>query len=395
VDFSYTDKEEGFRLEVRAWLESSRPNGWVNGRRTDGGAGEDDFEFRRAWDRTLFAAGYTSGIAWPIEYGGRGASVIDQLILYQEMGRAKSPIEMARQGRQLLGPTIIAWGTDAQKAEFLPGILSGERYFCQGFSEPDAGSDLASLRTRAIVDGDTLVVNGQKTWTSEAHRADWIFALVRTDSSGDKHHGISLVLIDMQTPGITAAPFRTCTGNLSFCNVYFDDVTVPVGNVIGTLDDGWRVVGTALSHERATMGLGRYLIHRLEVAELRDLVNACAGLCSEYAVTRAEEALGRCLVDLETLRLTGYWNVSKMLRGEDFGSKGSILKIHYSELTQAIGAAALELLDVGVGADLPELAGIAAQWRQQFLESRAASIYAGTNEIQRNIIAERLIGLPR
>ena len=355
----------------------------------------DDFEFSREWDRTLAAAGYTSGVSWPVEYGGRGATIIEQLILYQEMGRARAPVELARQGRQLLGPTIIEWGTARQKRDFLPKILSGEWYFCQGFSEPEAGSDLASLRTRAVVDGGTLVVNGHKIWTSRAHRADWIFALVRTDSSGDKHHGISFVLIDMRSPGISAVPFRTCTGSDDFCEVFFVDVAVPIDNVIGPINAGWRIVGTALAHERATMGLGRYLIHRLEVAQLRDLVTAMSDLVSPSTLEGADERLGRCLVDLETLRLTGYWNVSQMLRGEEFGAKGSILKLHYSLLTQAIGEAAMDLLDIGGMVGLPGLAGLADTWGRQFLEARAATIYAGTSEIQRNIIAERLMGLPR
>jgi alkylation response protein AidB-like acyl-CoA dehydrogenase len=395
MDFSYTEAEEAFRREVRSWLSANLPAGWSSGKRNGPGDTTGDFEFQRAWDRTLATAGYTSGISWPVDYGGRGASIIEQLILYQELGRAQAPSELARQGRQLLGPTLIEWGTEEQKRKFLPPILSGEWYFCQGFSEPEAGSDLAGLRTRAEVDGQTLVVNGHKIWTTQAHRADWMFGLVRTDASGGRHHGISFVLIEMSSPGIEAVPVRTCTGGQDFCEVFFTDVRVPIENVIGPLNDGWQIVVSSLSHERATMGLGRYLIHRLEVSALRDLVAEMADVVDPHTLARADEQLGRCAIELEAFRLTGYWNVSKLLRGEDFGAKGSILKLQYSHLTQAIGEAAVELLDIGAASGSSRMSGRAEQWGLQFLESRAASIYAGTSEIQRNIVAERLMGLPR
>jgi alkylation response protein AidB-like acyl-CoA dehydrogenase len=392
VDFDYSPEEEIFRSELREWLQHNRPSF------TDGGHIRDPDEQWRAgcaWDRTLYEGGYTSGANWPTEYGGRGATLIQELIIYQEMARARAPGEIGRNARQILGPTLIRYGTDEQKAYFLPRTLSGDIRWCQGFSEPEAGSDLAGLRTRATVDGDHLVISGQKIWTSLAHRADWIFMLVRTDPNVEKHRGISFILADMTSPGITVRPFRTCVGEEDFCEVFFDEVRVPLSNVVGELNAGWRITTTALSHERATMALSRYLIHQLEVAEFADLINACEDQVSPARTEQADEALGRLLVAIEQSRLTGYWNVSKLLHGEDMGSKGSVLKVHFSQLTQALSDAAMDLLEMSALTEVSSSGIPGGKWFNGFLFSRASGIYGGTNEIQRNIIADRLVNLPR
>jgi len=392
MDFEYTEAQQRFRHELRDWLAVNHPGF------SDDRVGEDPdggWERREAWDRKLYQGGYTSGISWPVRYGGRAASLIDQLIVYQEMASAQVPGELGRGARQILGPTIIRFGTDQQKEQFLPSTLRGDIRWCQGFSEPGAGSDLAGLRTAARADGAVLVVNGQKTWTSLAHRADWCFLLVRTDESAPKHKGISFLLVDMRSPGITVRPFRTCAGESDFCDVFFDDVRVPIDNVVGDLHDGWNVTRTALSHERATMALSRYLIHQLEVADFRDLLAQCADGLSPQELDRADEALGRALVQSEQARLTGYWNVSHMIRGEEMGSKGSILKVHFSQLTQSLSEAAMDVLGLDALVTAPELGRLSEKWFRAFLVARASGIYGGTLEIQRNIIAEQIIGLPR
>jgi alkylation response protein AidB-like acyl-CoA dehydrogenase len=392
VDFEFTPAQEQFRQELRHWLTDNHPGF------SDDRVGEDPdygWERREAWDRRLYEGGYTSGISWPVQYGGRDASVIDQLIVYQEMARAQVPGELGRGARQILGPTIIRFGTEEQKKEFLPRTLSGEIRWCQGFSEPGAGSDLAGLRTAGLIDGEDLIINGQKTWTSLAHRADWCFLLIRTDQTAPKHRGISFVLVNMRTPGITVHPFKTCVGDADFCDVFFDDVRVPIANVVGQLNDGWNVTRTALSHERATMALSRYLIHQLEVANFCDLLRGLSDTMSPGQSERADEALGRALVASEQARLTGYWNVSHLLRGEDMGSKGSVLKVHFSQLTQRLSEAALDLLGLDILTSAPELGWLSEKWQRAFLFSRASAIYGGTNEIQRNIIAEQLMKLPR
>jgi len=392
MDFEYTEAQRLFRQELRDWLSVNHPGF------SDDRIGENPdrgWEKREAWDRKLYEGGYTSGISWPVRYGGRGASVIDQLIVYQEMARAQVPGELGRGARQILGPTIIRFGTEDQKARFLPSTLRGDIRWCQGFSEPGAGSDLAGLRTAARIDGDELVISGQKTWTSLAHRADWCFLLVRTDQSAPKHKGISFVLVDMRSPGISVRPFRTCVGESDFCDVFFDDVRVPLGNAVGELHDGWNVTRIALSHERATMALSRYLIHQLEVSDFADLLAQCADRLTPQQLQRADEALGRALVASEQARLTGYWNVSHMLRGEEMGAKGSVLKVHFSQLTQQLSEAAMDLLGLAAMTTDPEVGQLGEKWFRAFLASRASGIYGGTVEIQRNIIAEQLIGLPR
>jgi len=395
VDFTFTPDEERFRLELRAWLRAHLPPGWG----TPGYEYPKTYEawaaVRRQWDRTLFAGGY-AGLSWPREYGGRGATLIEQVIYFEEIARARAPEELNRAAKLLLGPTIIHHGTEAQKQRFLPRILSGDDIWCQGFSEPNAGSDLASLSTRAVRDGDTLVVNGQKVWTSFATVADWIFMLVRTDPAAPKHKGITFLLADMRTPGITVRPIVQITGSGEFCETFFDNVRVPVANVLGAVNEGWQVTTTALTHERGTLAFHRHAMIRVELDELIDL----AGRLRRGGRPVIEEPLIRdrlvqCDSELEMLRWTLYRNLTRQRDGVPAGAEGSIVKLYWSELYQRITELALDVLGPASQIAGGALAEEGGRWPFRFLKSRGDSIHSGTNQIQRNIIAERLLGLPR
>ena len=395
MDFTFTPSEEQFRLELRQWLREHLPPGWG----TLGYAYPRTYEewavVRRQWDRTLYAGGY-AGLSWPTEYGGRGATLVEQVIYFEEIARARAPEELNRAAKLLLGPTIIHHGTEEQKRRFLPRILSADDQWCQGFSEPDAGSDLASLSTRAVRDGDSLVINGQKVWTSFATVADWIFMLVRTDPDAPKHKGITFLLADMRTPGITVRPIVQMTGSGEFCETFFDNARVPMANVLGGLNRGWQVTATALSHERGTLAFHRHAMIRLEFDELIDMAKRITRRgrpVIEDPLLR--QRLAQCHSELEMLRWTLYSNLTKRLRGEPAGSEGSIVKLYWSELYQRIVELALEILGPASQIADGALAEEGGRWQQRFLKSRGDSIHSGTNEIQRNIIGERLLGLPR
>jgi alkylation response protein AidB-like acyl-CoA dehydrogenase len=395
VDFTFTAAEERFRAELRRWLAEHLPAGWGKPGYQYPQRYEDWAALRRQWDRTLYAGGY-AGLAWPEEYGGRGATLVEQAIYYEEIARARAPEELNRAAKLLLGPTIIHHGTEAQKRRFLPRILSGDDIWCQGFSEPNAGSDLASLTTRAVRDGDDLVVDGQKVWTSNATVADWIFMLVRTDPHAPKHHGISFLLADMKTPGITIRPIVQMTGSGEFCETFFDGARVPVANVLGGLNDGWRVTATALSHERGTLAFHRHAMIRVELDEL--LALACRLRRNGRPVAEdplIRPRLAQCHTELTLLQWTLYRNLTRQLRGEPAGSEGSIVKLYWSELYQRINELALEVLGPASQVAGGTAAEEGGRWQHRFLKSRGDTIHSGTNQIQRNIIGERLLGLPR
>jgi alkylation response protein AidB-like acyl-CoA dehydrogenase len=395
VDFTFTPAEEHFRLELRRWLDDHLPAGWG----TPGYQYPKTYDawvaLRRQWDRTLHAGGY-AGLSWPKEYGGRGATLIEQVIYYEEVARARAPEELGRNAKLLLGPTIIHHGTEEQKKRFLPRILSGEDIWCQGFSEPNAGSDLASLATRAVCDGDDLVVTGQKVWTSNATVSDWIFMLVRTDANAPKHQGITFLLADMRTPGITVRPIIQMTGSPEFCETFFDGARVPQSNVIGKVNEGWQVTSTALNHERGTMAFHRHAMMRVEFDELLDLARRLRRGGRPVADDPLlRQRLAQCHAELELLRWTLYRNLTRQLRGTPAGAEGSIVKLYWSELYQRINDLALEILGPASQIADGALAEEGGRWQFRFLKSRGDSIHSGTNEIQRNIIGERLLGLPR
>ena len=395
MDFTFTTAEERFRLEFRQWLAEHLPPGWG----TPGYPYPKTYEawvtLRRQWDRTLHEGGY-AGLSWPKAYGGRGATLVEQVIYYEEVARARAPEELNRNAKLLLGPTIVHHGTEEQKKRFLPRILSGDDIWCQGFSEPDAGSDLASLSTRAVRDGDELVVSGQKVWTSNATVSDWIFMLVRTDPDAPKHQGITFLLVDMRTPGVTVRPVIQMTGSPEFCETFFDNARVPLENVIGKVNEGWHVTTTALSHERGTMAFHRHAMMRLEFDELIELARRLRrGGRPAAADPLIRQRLAQCHAELELLRWTLYRNLTRRLQGEPVGSEGSIVKLYWSELYQRINALALDILGPASQIADGALAEEGGRWLFRFLKSRGDTIHSGTNQIQRNIIGERLLGLPR
>jgi len=392
VDLGNTPDEERFRERVRSFLKTNLPAGWgTPGYRAP--RGREYLKFMRDWNKRLYASGFL-GMSWPKEYGGQGASQIETAIFNEEMARFRAPTPLSLIGLTMAGPTIIAHGTDEQKKRFVAKILSGEELWCQGFSEPGAGSDLAALRTRAELKGDEFVVNGQKVWTSGAHYADWCFLLVRTDPTAPKHRGISYLLVDMKTPGITVRPLRQITGEADFNEVFFEDVRVPRENLVGRLNEGWRVAVTTLSNERGTMAFAlaaRYEIVFNEIAELYRRIGA-----GTARNPLARQQVAQFYIDLQALKYSLYRNFSKILREGTPGPEGSISKLWWSEMDQRMEEFAVQLL--GPGSQLVENSPHAVdggRWALGLLRSRCLSIAAGTSEIHRNTIAERLLGMPK
>ncbi|MQA87231.1 MAG: acyl-CoA dehydrogenase [Streptosporangiales bacterium] len=369
-----------FRERLRTWLAGNVPEAW---RRAGGEDLTDDevVEVRREWDRRLFAAGY-AGVTWPVEFGGRGFGPVEEYVFYEECARAGAPEGLGRVGRLLAGPTLIAHGTDEQRARYLRPILSGEEIWCQGFSEPGAGSDLAAVRTRAGRDGAVYRVSGQKTWTSFAHYADWCLLLALTGPAELRHRNLSMLIVDMHAPGVTVRPIRQISGRSEFNEVFFDDVEVPVANRIGAEDDGWRVAMTVLTNERGMAEAANRYVDLM--ADSRQLLE-CAG----HRPSRiGGDTLGGVEVyadRVEALRWQVMRAVEKSARGGDWFPSMAVLKLYWSELMQDMASAGL-----GLGC-----AEHASWWRRRYLESRATTIYSGTSEIQRNIIAERVLGLPK
>jgi alkylation response protein AidB-like acyl-CoA dehydrogenase len=400
VEFRDTPEEAAFRSELRAWLRDNLPPD-PPGRSPR--TGRWDLDGAAAWSRKLYDAGY-AGLTWPKEYGGGGAPYTFQAILLEEMARAGAPDHIGVIGLGMAGPTIIAHGTDRQKARHLQAILSGEQIFCQGFSEPGAGSDLAGVRTRAQVvpggsdgddDGGHFVVNGQKVWSSFAHIADWCLLLTRSDPRSERHQGLTYLLVDMHADGVEVRPLRQLTGDAEFNEIFFTDVRVPREHLIGEVGDGWRVAMTTLLHERGTLGFG--LTARLEVS-LNQLIR----------LARAPDAAGRrpaddplvrdqvaaLWIDLQGLRYTNYRSLSRLMRTGVPGPEGSLAKLHWSETNQRLAKLALSLLGPAAQLDGEESTWD-GYWQYWQLRSRGNTIEAGTSEILRNIIAERVLGLPR
>jgi alkylation response protein AidB-like acyl-CoA dehydrogenase len=386
MDLSYTAQEQAFRAELRAWLDANVP------RQPLPPALEEEAAFLTAWQRKLFDAGWAA-VHWPREYGGRGASLTEQAIFQEEMSRARAPQMMNRVGINLVGPTLIAHGTEEQRQRYLPRILSCEEIWCQLYSEPNAGSDLASLRTRAESDGDVFRINGQKVWTSYAQFASFGILLARTDPDAPMHRGISCLIVDMRTPGITIRPLKQITGSAEFSETFFDNVAVTKENIIGEPDAGWKVASTTLAHERGTaFPFKEQVLHKIYVDELADLLRECSQRCDPIA----RQAFAARFIDVEIMRLHNCRMMTRLARGELPGAESSIVKLFWADLTQSLSELALKCL--GPAAQLrhgsPHVVAD-GRWQQRALWSRCASIAGGTSEIQRNIIATRLLGLPR
>jgi alkylation response protein AidB-like acyl-CoA dehydrogenase len=374
VDLRDTAEEAAFRAELRAWIGANLSDEIRHGRFEEAG---------REWSRKLFDAGY-AGLTWPTEYGGAGAPYSHQAIFLEEMARAEAPSHLGVIGLGMAGPTIIAHGTEAQKARHLRKILSTEEIWCQGFSEPDAGSDLSAVRTSARREGDTFVVNGQKVWSSFAHMADWCILVTRSDPESQRHAGLTYLLVDMHAPGVDVRPLRQITGEAEFNEIFFGDVEVPVENVVGEIGGGWGVAMTTLLHERGTLGFA--LTAALE-SQLQKLV----ALARERGATEVQrDAIAREWIGLQAVRYTNYRALTTLMKTGIPGPEGSGAKLWWSEANQRATKLALELL----GPEATLLNGN-GYWQHQQLRSRGNTIEAGTSEILRNIIAERVLGLPR
>ena len=374
MDLRDTPEEAAFRAELRAWIESNLTDEIRRGRFEEEG---------RIWSQKLHEAGY-AGLTWPKEYGGAAAPYSHQAIFLEEMARAEAPSHLGVIGLGMAGPTIIAHGTDAQKAEHLEKILSTEEIWCQGFSEPDAGSDLSAVRTSARLDGDHFVVDGQKVWSSFAHIADWCILVTRSDPESERHAGLSYLLVDMHAPGVEVRPLRQITGEAEFNEIFFTGVKVPVENLVGEIGGGWQVAMTTLLHERGTLGFAL-------TAGARE-PDPQAGRAREGARRdRGAARRDRARVDrLQAVRYTNYRALTTLMKTGIPGPEGSGAKLWWSEANQRVTKLALELL--GPEAQVVENGNY---WQHQQLRSRGNTIEAGTSEILRNIIAERVLGLPR
>ena len=397
MDFSLTPDQEAFRERVRTWLQLNIPGQWV--RRAMGSSEvprPEAYEFLRDWQRKLWEVGFV-GLTWPKEYGGQGLSFVEEMILHQEMALLKAPSILNILGVGMAGPTIIAYGTEAQKKRYPAKILSAEEIWCQGYSEPNAGSDLASLQTRAVKDGDAWVINGQKVWTSLAHLADWMMLLARTDSDAPKHKGITYFLLDMKLPGVTVKPLKQLTGDAEFNEVFFDNVRVPESQVLGGVNNGWQVGLTTLMYERLALGFGLQV--RLRIA-LDGLVEMARHVEKSGRPTTNDpilrQKLAQLWIETESLKYTGARAITKLLRGELPGPEASAGKMVWVDVHQRLQELAMEIegpySQLVAGSERAIENGL---WQYSFLRSRANSIEGGTTEIQKNIIGERVLGLPK
>jgi alkylation response protein AidB-like acyl-CoA dehydrogenase len=387
MDLHFTAAQERFRADARAWL-TDRLEGRYTKVRGRGGPGDEHelFEERWEWERELGRDSWI-GLGWPAEYGGRGATLLEQVIFYEEYARAGGPGRVGIIGEGLLGPTIVHFGTDAQKQRFLPGILRGTEIWCQGYSEPNAGSDLANVQTRAELDGDEWVVHGQKVWTSLAHWAHWIFVLCRTDRDAAPHKGISYLLVPMEQPGIEIRPIVQITGHSEFNETFFDGARTATDNVVGAVNDGWRVAMGTLAFERGASTLGQQLSFENELREITEIAR-------DRGLTHDDRVRGRLADAWITLRVMRY-HALRTLTAMEAGTltpASAIHKLFWASFHRALGELAVDVLGMdGVAAP----AGVDDRFARLFLYSRADTIYGGSNQIQRNVIGERALGLPK
>ena len=385
-----TDSERRLQEEVRGFLASEGPDAWRLPRPLP-----ERMEALRAWQGRCYEAGYV-GRAWPQEFGGGGGPAAEQIIIDQELAAAGAPEFANVVGLDVLGPSLLRFGSDEQRRRYIPPILAAEEIWCQGFSEPDAGSDLASLRTRADERGDHFVVSGQKTWVSWGQFARWCGVLARTQDAGPKHRGISMLIVDMRSPGVELRPMTQTTGHAEFCELFLDDVVVPRENLLGGLGDGWKIAMHTLGHERGTAALPRQV-------KLRTWLDRAVRVASERTVDGgpliddpgAQLALARALVGVEVLRHHAYRTVGEFLNGGAVGPDSSSVKLLMAEAEQRLAATAIELLGPTIEHAEPDAADEDGFWNETYLYSRAASVYGGTQQIQRDIIADRVLALPK
>jgi len=390
VDLRFSPAEEAFRAELRAWLAGHVP--------PDPGEHpslDDEVAFLRSWQRELAAGGWV-GIHWPRAYGGRGATAIEHYILQEELAAARAPEVINRIGVNLVGPTLIAHGTEAQRRRFLPAILPADEIWCQLFSEPGAGSDLTALRTRAEPCEGGWRVSGQKVWTSWAQYARWGILLARTDPRASRARGISFFVVDMHAPGVAVRPLRQMTGSEEFNEVFLDEVFIPRDQLIGAEHDGWRIANTTLAHERGTSPR-QLVIHRMLLAELLRLARSgYDGMPPVHRDPTIRQRLAAHWIEVEITRLNNWRTLSRLERGEPLGPESSIVKLFWSEMSQRLHDTLMTVLGPrGLCWQDGPRAVAGGRLARSWLYYRAATIFAGTSEIQRNILAERVLGLPR
>src|SRR5215469_9887331 len=393
MDLNLNQEELAFRDELRAWLKANVPADWEEHREE---SLEKRFEFLKRWQRKLYDGGW-AGISWPKEYGGRGAGLMQQVIFWQEMALAQAPPLANVLGLGIIGPTIIAFGTEEQKKRYLAKMLSAEEIWCQGFSEPDAGSDLANVRCEARLDGDHYIVNGQKVWNSYGWAADWCELVVRTDPAADKHKGLSVLLVDMKSKGVDVRPLKQMTGESEFNEIFFHDVQVPTANVVGKVNQGWSVAMGTLMHERGTFGAGLQVTYKRNMERLIELARKTprnGHTAAEDPIVR--QKLAQLYAEIEIMRANQMRAFSRISATGVPGPEGSIQKIFWSELNQRFQQVAQELLgpygQLEAGDDHAIDNGT---WAYGYLRSRGNTIEAGTSEIQRNIIGHFVLGLPK
>jgi alkylation response protein AidB-like acyl-CoA dehydrogenase len=378
MDLTFNKRESAFRDELRAWLADNRPS-------SEPTAGGEDahYAWRRDWQRRLYDAGWAAP-AWPVEYGGRGASLTESATYFEELGRARVPLPANVLGLLLGGPTLMVWGTPEQKERYLSPILSAEEIWCQGFSEPDAGSDLASLKTRAVRDGDDWIVTGQKVWTSGAQYSKWCMLVARSDSQAPKHKGLTYFLMDMDQEAVQVRPLRQITGEAEFNELFIEQARIPDENVIGGVGNGWKVALTTLMNERA--GLGFLLQVRLR--RLLDDALAAAGERGLLADPLYADALADLHIRCESIRLLAWKGLTDIERYGQPGPEGSLVKWLWSDTNQRLTALAAEIVG-------PAALTTGTTWSYELLRARGNTIEGGTTEVLKNIVAERVLGLPR
>ncbi|OLE23149.1 MAG: acyl-CoA dehydrogenase [Catenulispora sp. 13_1_20CM_3_70_7] len=401
MDIDYPAEAEQFRGEVRAFLAEHLPADWTGIGALDE---EPAWDFARRWRSLLAERGYLS-VTWPVEYGGLGLSKLHHVVLVEELARVGAPWGMPHDtfGVKMLGRTLLQWGTEEQKREFLPRILDGSQVWCQGYSEPGAGSDLASLTTRAHRDGEEWVINGQKVWTSGAHQADWIFALVRTDAAARPHAGISFLLVPLDQPGVQVRPFRMLTGQPHFNEVFFTDARTGADRVVGAVNDGWNVAQSLLGVERGEEAATNPILFRAELERLIELAKRY-GKDQDPLI---RQRIAWCWSKVEIMRYLGYRTLTGWLKGAPAGPESSIAKLYWSEYHTKVTDLAMDIMGLHAQViegraplrtyrtDDPGAAGTSGSWTTTYLIARSGPIYAGTSQIQRNIIAEKVLGLPR
>jgi len=384
MELTYSPKQKAFRQEVRQWLAANLPDKPLASYDT-----REGFEQHRQWEAKLFE-NRLSMVMWPTELGGRGCDLIEWLIFEEEYYGAGAPMRVNQNGQLLLGPTLMEFGTEAQKKRFLPRMAASVDMWAQGWSEPNAGSDMAAITSKATRDGDSYVLNGQKTWSTRAIFADWLFGLFRSDPTSSRHHGLSFVMVPLNAPGVTVRPIKALNGKDAFAEVFFDDVRIPLENRIGDDGQGWHVAMATAGFERGLLlrSPARFQHTARKLVELYQANRASADRGPSLG-----DAVCKAWMDAQAYALSAYHTVGRLSRGAQIGAESSTNKIIWSELDLRIHETAMRIL--GASGELTDQSVHAHDWLEGFLFAQAGPIYAGTNEIQRNIIAERMLGLPK